>query len=223
MKYNKKIIFVFLLMLGIKTVNAAVLDLWNIFPNNQGDNGVYAYAYSGSYRLLSDLGEFYFGTPGKPWNIPYICRGDSPWIVTHPSGLEFQKLESTRLSFIVPSYIASIYKLTGTIDPWDGGKINFRIWKNLNMIYDVSVYSNVVSFDLPVNILTGDTLIFEVTAGNSDYSYNDTTFYNAKIYYTPAPVPEPITFLLLLIGFLSFIIFKKYKDFRTIKSKLLQY
>jgi len=202
MKLKTNLIFMMglVILFCVQYANANTITLWDLFPNTQGENNFWAYAYSGSYRLLDDIGSYQFGTLQMPSSIPYLSRSNDPRIVTHPRGRELpgELWESTVLYAIVPSDVASIDRITGGVDPsWDGGNIDFRIWKNLDLLYDVNVVSSPVNFDLATNIRGGDFVRFEVTPGGT-YSYYDTTFYWATINYTP--IPEPASLSLLGLG-----------------------
>lgn len=70
--------------------NGTPIDLWQNFPDNQGDNGFFAYGYApatNKYWLLSDAGSFSFHRPEESmWNNPNIGRSNDPWIFFNPSG-----------------------------------------------------------------------------------------------------------------------------------------
>ncbi len=197
------LVFALFGLIWVQGLSAATVTLWDLFPDTQGENNFWALAYnpSSGYRELNDGGEYLFNTPGHSWNIPYLTIQDDPNIVTHPYGYELGGFEHTVLKCIVPSDVISVNRITGGIDPWDGGDIQFYIKKGNNILYETTVTSSTVNFDLSVNIYPGDEVYFGVSP--IDNSYNDTTFYWATIEYTQAPIPPSIVLLSGGLGMLA--------------------
>lgn len=181
----------------------ATVNLWDIFPKSQqGENGVNLVAYdmvNNQFRYLTYISDYSFGTPGNPWNIPYISRGNEPWIVTHPLGWELGGQEQTFLLCSSPYGPVYIDKIEGTVDPWDGGDVTFMIvGSNLSgpsqTLYQTHVQSSTVPFSIGPFSQTFQFLSFHVSPNG--YSSNDTTYYQATITFRPVPIPS--TFLLFL-------------------------
>jgi len=193
---------------------SASVELWELFPIDRGANYAYPLAYrveTGTLRLLDKLGDYSFGTPENYswWNIPYISRGDYPWIITHPKGWEIgdgSYTEATILALVIPQDVSSVDRITGTIDPWDGGDVSFKMGTLFQgILYETNVGYSPVNFDLLTHINAGDIVWFGVFPNG--YSYDDTTYYKTTIFYTP--IPAPPTIILMITGVGAFIFLRK--------------
>jgi hypothetical protein len=181
-------------------------NLWDKFPNQQGENGFYAYAYQyggAVYRLLTRIGDYAFGTPEQSYNIPYVSRGRSPWMIMHPSqnpasATHFPP-ENAVLAWRPPQN--NIYDLTGQFAQHEsvgGGDVTVYVWKNATELWSQPLTSGARSatFTLTnVTLLSTDRLYFGVNAGVDDY--NDTTKFQGQIAYNPYGAQAPVNFLLL--------------------------
>jgi len=105
--------------------NETTIDLWQSFPDNQGDNGFFAYGYTpatNTYRLLSDCGSYYFCRPEEPtWNNPHAFKSGGvngwlgePWVGLFPSGTVSNtgSPEDAVLAWVVPN--AAYYQVNGS-------------------------------------------------------------------------------------------------------------
>jgi len=191
---------------------SASVELWELFPIDRGANYAYPLAYrveTGTLRLLDKLGDYSFGTPGNPWNIPYILRGNDQWIITHPKGWEIgdgRYTEATILALVIPQDVSSVDRITGTIDPWDGGDVSFKMGTLFQgILYETNVGYSPVNFDFSTHINAGDIAWFGVFPNGG--SSNDTTYYKTTIFYTP--IPAPPTIILMITGVGAFIFLRK--------------
>jgi len=196
---------------------AATINLWSAFPDNQGDNGFYAYAYQAGrttpYRVLTDGGSYRFDTPEQAnppgysvynWDIPYIARaGANPtdgFLSIHPSantqmGYVFGP-EDVVLAWLVPANntydINGNFLLRGATD--DGTHVYIR--KNAAVIWEANLTSSgdqAVFNLLGIQLSAGDLLYFGVGARGNDYG--DSTALQGTIAYNAVPLPGSILFL----------------------------
>jgi hypothetical protein len=184
-------------------VKRVSFNVWDKFPNQQGEYGFYAYAYQyggAVYRLLSRISDYTFGTPEQDYNIPYVSRSSSPWIVMHPSqalATHFPP-ENAVLAWRPPQ--DNTYDLTGQFAQHElgGGDVTVYVWKNAS-----ELWSQTLTFEAPsasfnltnVSLLSTDRIYFGVNAGEDDY--NDTTKFQGQIAYNPRDTSAPINMLLL--------------------------
>jgi hypothetical protein len=187
-------------------VKRVSMNLWNKFPDQQGQNGLYAYAYDyggAAYRLLTRISAYYFGTPEQAYDIPYVSRSSSPWITMHPSQVSATAThfppENAVLAWRPPQ--DNIYDLTGEFaqDQVGGGDVNVYVWKNASPLWSHTLTSSEPSatFSLTnVTLSSTDRIYFGVNAGEDDF--NDTTKFQGQIAYNPHDVQAPVNLLLLL-------------------------
>jgi hypothetical protein len=202
---------VILMFLSVN-VSALEVNLWDIFPQySQGENGVYCKAYdevNNIFRFLDYIGPYKFGTPSQSWNIPYISRSYEPWIVTHPGGWEFGGGQEQ--TFLLLSFPQQIYidRITGSINPWDGGYIQFQIiGSNFSGPSD-NLYSQYVGgsqIDFNIGPFSKPYQFISFHVGPEGYSYYDTTFYKATIDYRPVPLPSTIFLFGSVFPFIPFV------------------
>ena len=205
----KKILGIFVALivgLGVNSALAAVttVDLYNQFPDAQGQNGFYAYGYQASrsvpYRQLTREGAYYFSTPEQDWHIPYVRKTATPWLTMAPSavdqtGKEYGA-ENAVLSWRAPE--TNIFALSGQFSMQDGGAVIVYIRKNDTILWSAPIdFVGTADFDLPaVSLIVGDMLYFGVDAGAEDY--NDTTQLKGAISYTARGRSDAAGVLLLL-------------------------
>jgi hypothetical protein len=187
--------------------SAQAFSLWDVFPDNQGDNNMYVYAYNGSsYRQLNDSGSYSFNTPGLNYTVPLAGRSTDPWIYTHPGGLEIEyPIEDLVLAWKVPAGGSGLYNITGEVKIAGGGIMQFYIKKNADYVFEKAPIGFV--FNEEVTLAAGDFLYFGIAPGTDGRSYNGTTTFKADV--DPNPVPLPPSLLFLAPGFLGLMGFKR--------------
>jgi hypothetical protein len=182
------------------------LNLWDKFPDQQGQNGLYAYAYDyggADYRLLTRISAYYFGTPEQDYNIPYVSRSNSPWITMHPSQNPASATvfppENAVLAWRPPQN--NTYDLTGEFaqhETYGGGEVTVYVWENASLLWShtLTLSEPSATFTLTnVTLSSTDRIYFGVNAGGDDY--NDTTKFQGQIAYNPRDTQIPGNFLLL--------------------------
>jgi len=201
------------MVLFASDAKAFTMNLWDAFPDTQGQNNLYAYAYDlydqypdyGDYRLLSDNGAYSFITPTSSWSIPYLTRDSvSPWIKTHPASVSGAGTnEDAVLGY--RSSESSTYNLSGAFAMLDIGSVRVYLKKNDSEIWS-SIISNYgsVDFDYNVYLASGDMLYFGISANGMD-AYDSSQFRGV---ISSSSVPEPSCLFLLGFGFLG-LLFKK--------------
>lgn len=105
-------------------VQAVTINLYNSFPDHQGDNGFYAYKYNGTtYTFLTEhpSNQYYFSEGGL---LPYVFTTGSPppWIQMQPDYSlnpnpppTFGYGEDAVLAWVVPE--TNTYHISGSF--WD--------------------------------------------------------------------------------------------------------
>lgn len=207
----KKVLISFITVLilsGGQNARALTIDLWSQFPNYQGENSLYAYAYNtdtNTYRPIAKKPDanHTFLTPGQPFENPMIVKVDNPWIYMHPSsmpqcGTEFGT-EDVTLAFLVPE--DSYYDLTGSF--WlredmaypESGYIQSYIKKNDSVLFSSFLNrGDIVSYNLTnISFSFNDYLYFGVSSAGPDYS--DWGHLQGRI--STSHIPEPGTMILL--------------------------
>ncbi|NOZ67837.1 MAG: hypothetical protein GXP46_00985 [Deferribacteres bacterium] len=151
-----------------------VIDLWQQFPDNQGDNGFYAYGYAAAtntYWLLEDAGSYIFYRPQEyNWGNPKVYRKGGPWISLNPSGNYSNSgyPEDAVLAYVVPQ--TAYYQLNGAFwdapGSWNG--IDVYIKKDNIILWSSHLNSNVYKyFNLAQTLFNaGDIIYFGVNAHN---------------------------------------------------------
>ncbi len=197
-------VFLIVCALGLNTAIAGVttVDLYNQFPNAQGQNGFYAYGYQAGravpYRQLTREDSYYFSTPEQPYHIPYVRRSVSPWLVMAPSlqsGTVYGA-ENAVLAWRAPKSNTSA--ISGQFSLLAGGAVTVYIRKNQTVLWSALInVAGPAAFNLQnVSLAATDTLYFGVDAGANDI--NDTTQLSGQIRYTPRPTNVGAYLLLLL-------------------------
>lgn len=197
---------------GSRLASATTVDLWQNFPNYQGDNGFFAYGYAAtmnSYQLLSNNFSFYYReVAGHPTNPMLFRLYESylgyPWITIFPSGPASPTgfAEDAVLAYTVPE--TANYRLTGSfyIASQAATSIDAYIKYNSTTLW-ASYPSPGATHDFNVAALVlqaGDTIYFGVRAHN-DSVFSDSSFLKGQILIDPlVALPEPATLLLLGIG-----------------------
>jgi hypothetical protein len=186
------------------------VDLWNSFPDFQGQNSLYADAYNpntNSYRQLADTGTCAFGTPGQGFAVPLLYKDSSNWIVMHPASNPGQGW-TYGTEYAVLAYKAtgtSFFDLSGEFKAANNSPyINVFVKKNNSLLWSVNLWGyNGASYNLAnIAMNAGDYLYFGVSPAGNDYY--DTTLFKGTMNINP--IPEPGTLLLLgtgLVGLLG--------------------
>lgn len=184
------------------------MNIWDKFPDQQGQNGFYAYAYDyggAVYRLLDRIDDYAFGTPeqSENYNIPYVSRGPSPWMTMHPSqnpacATHFPP-ENAVLAWRPPQ--DNTYDLSWEFaqhETFGGGDVTVYVRKNAEVLWNdtLTLATPSKTFALTnVTLLSTDRIYFGVNAGENDY--DDTTKFKGQIAYNPHATQAPVNFLLL--------------------------
>lgn len=211
MKKLFSLTLMFLLALcAVQSAFAMTIDLWSGFPDTQGQNNFWAYAYNpntNSYRQLADTGSYAFSTPGQSYLIPLISRSTSPWIAMHPAS-NVGSIYGTEYAVLgYKASEASIFNLTGEFQALGGGLINVFVKKNGSLLWSTNISNlngaafNVANIDMNAN----DFLYFGVSPAGTDYY--DTTILKGTM--NVSPIPEPGTLMLLGTGLVGLLGFKR--------------
>lgn len=189
---------------------ADVLDVAAVFPQTQGQHGLYGEAYSvenGTFRLLEEVKPYLFGTPEQIGNTAYVKLWYGEVILYPTIGSHFGTIRGTEwavLSYKAPA--AGYYNVKGTFAdynpqyPCSTRAFVFVGDAVANPLFarDVTVESPAV-FDLPnIYLEAGQHLRFAVDAGTSD-AYDHTSL-AATISGANVVVPEPGSMAVLGVG-----------------------
>lgn len=216
---NRILIAVLLTMVAAISASnsyAITIDLWNSFPNSQGESGFYAYGYSyNGYRLLTDAGEHAFNTPEQSakWNLPVVSQLSTYWIQLHPTGTYqcayYFPPEDAVLGWLVPQ--SGSIDLSGMFwDEGNGGGIAVFIKKNSSFLWsDYAFYNQTKTFDLDdIQVNKNDMIYFHVNSGAGG-DVSDWGRLKGQIDFSP--VPEPATMVLFGIGSAAMIMIRRKK------------
>jgi hypothetical protein len=193
---------------SLNSAQAAVttVDLYNQFPDAQGQRGFYAYGYQAGrevpYRQLPREDSYYFSTPEQLWHIPFVRKIASPWIAMAPSAAvqcgTVYGAENAVLAWRAPQ--TNIYAISGQFnlpEESGGGDVNVYIRKNDTIIWgpkNIFLWGT-QDFNVRAILQENDLLYFGVDAGADDIC--DTTQLKGEISY-PAPYAGAACSLLLL-------------------------
>jgi hypothetical protein len=167
------------------------VDLWNAFPNAQGQNGFYAYGFQAGrvtpYRLLARTGDHAFTTPENEFGIPLVVKWSSPWLHLHPSGAARTfGPEHAVLAWRVPQ--TNTYTLSGQFSmplepPFGGGEVDVYIRQNNTIIWGPMniLITGSQPFNFQAILRENDLLYFGVDARIDDGA--DTTQLQGQISY----------------------------------------
>ncbi len=184
------------------------VDLYEAFPDDQGDNGFYVYGSDG--QLLADAGSFAFNRPGDQWGNPNVFKPvgswlGSPWIGMFPAGTAsvLGPLDPL-LAYVAPK--TTTYRLDGAfyVSPqsFNGGwawildSNKAPVWQSFIGPGVEMGYSGVL-----VALNAGEMLYFQTDAYNdmAFSEYNDWPFLRGTITYDSVAneAPEPATIILM--------------------------
>ena len=162
---NLGLVVVAMLLLFYGVVFAQTIDLWDSFPDSQGQNHLFAQALPWenegeySYRMLDDVGAYRFATTAETdLQVPYIYRGTDPWIEIYPAaaessgkgtGLEYENAIFTYKVYDDPGTynISGVFQKGGTGDSYVFVKHNTEfLWSHTFLASDA--VGTQASFDL---------------------------------------------------------------------------
>jgi hypothetical protein len=185
--------------------NGTTIDLWQNFPDNQSDNGFFAYGYApatNNYWLLSDAGSYSFYRPEEGrWNNPHIFKSGGsngwlgePWIGLMPSGTNSNtgSPEDAVLAWAVST--TGSYQLNGSFYSYPSScsnGIDAYIKRN-NITLWASYLPSGTTQDFGVTNLSfdaSDTIYFGVDAHNDNgfSECDDWAFVKGQIQIVSAP------------------------------------
>jgi hypothetical protein len=196
-----------------------IVDLYDSFPDNQGDNGFSAYGYAAAtdtYSPLSDGGPYHFYRPEEgSWGNPHVFKDGyyvnwmgEGWIGLMPSGTASNPgyPEDATLAWAIPAGTTS-YELMGTFYDYPGSEngVDVYIKHNNTVLWSSHLLAGeAIGFDVTSPMVNpGDILYFSVGAHHDRYfsELNDWGFLNARINVTPVPVPSAV--LLGMLGLVT--------------------
>lgn len=187
---------------------AASIDLYDQFPDSQGENGFYVYDSNG--QLLSDVGSHYFARLGDQWNNPQVFKAvnswlGAPWIGMFPAGTASSLgADDPRLVYIAPK--TGTYQLDGSFYVYPqsaNGAYAYIVNGQGTAVWQsyLSPGAEVAFAGVSMSLNAGDSLYIQTDAYNNvGFSeFNDWPFLRGAITYTN-PVPELPPFYLLSAG-----------------------
>lgn len=176
---------------------AVTLSFYDSFPDNQGDNGFFAYAYdfnANSYRELTSpgVGTYTFNTPGQPFDVPFVAKyTPNLSIFLHPSEKDqcaaIYPAEDAVLAWKAPQN--NTYHMSGPFDMLgEGSIIGYIRTMSANLVTTTPLgLSDSQSFDFYITLTNGEMIYFGVNANGTDS--NDWGLLKGQIQYGLAPLP----------------------------------
>lgn len=189
------------------------VDLWEDFPDAQGQYHFFALALpwvntgEGSYVRMDDLGAYSFGTLAEEdWNVPFIKRGELPWIQMHPAAAQSEG-KGTGLDYVNAIYTykvpeAGLFNVEGVFAKGDSGDTYVFVKHNRDFLWSHSFSAaDAIGAEASFSLLNeqlnvDDEVYFGVGCGASHEDFGDTTFLRGTI----TAAPEPVSSVLFLLG-----------------------
>jgi hypothetical protein len=219
-KFFLALTFLSLIMTAVSPCSATTtFDLWENFPDNQGDNNFYVYGRpygTSSYSLLSDAGSYAFNTPAEPnWHNPNVYRTTEPWIFLAPAGT----LSNNGYPDGVLAWVAlesASCTLIGTFVCLPGSRTGEYVYINQN---EKEIWGSYLASGATINfnvtglsLNAGDNIYFGVNSwddGSGFSEYNDWAHLSGQILVEPLAIPLPPAVWLLGSGLLGLVGFRK--------------
>jgi len=191
------------------TISTTPSDIWTLFPKStQGENGIWLQSRdngTSNYRLLTNLGDYYWGTLGTAWNLPAIGRMEPGKLSAHPSDeVQVGYDRDTIIRVLLEGSFTEV-RVTGRSGNDSYGGVIFSVFTGATgWTTPLWQQSGAGTFDLIIPCTSGTELFFQADSGANDY--NDwARWYNLQVVGTkmiepPSVVPEPLTVAGLGLG-----------------------
>jgi len=172
--------------------------LYDLFPKQQqGENGIYLQYLSpdGSYTDLVCIGDYVFGTPGTPWNLPAVYRSPyySESLLAHPTAVTQCGADRDPVIRVTLDGGYGSVRVTGSAQTASWGDVRYYIYKGAaNYSQPIWNAQGGGSFDLSIGYSDGEELFFATDACGADY--NDWANWCSVRFQA---VPEPSSFAAL--------------------------